>query len=133
MDGCVTVVRARANSRGLLQRVRETLRQVKAEHVGVVLNAVRAQAGGYYGRSIVDYYKYQNGAMNGHRDWLATSDVPKLFLDAVPGSILVGRQRELVRSWPALSEVTVKGSHFVPEDSPHEIGRALADWILTLR
>ena len=66
VDGVITVVRARANSRGLLQRVRDTLRQVKAEHVGVVLNAVRAQAGGYYGRSIVDYYKYQNGAMNGH-------------------------------------------------------------------
>jgi non-specific protein-tyrosine kinase len=66
VDGCITVVRARANSRGLLQRVRETLRQVKAEHVGVVLNAVRAQAGGYYGRSIIDYYKYQNGALSGH-------------------------------------------------------------------
>jgi capsular exopolysaccharide synthesis family protein len=65
VDGCITVVRARANSRGLLQRVRDTLRQVKAEHVGVVLNAVRAQAGGYYGRSIVDYYKYQNGHANG--------------------------------------------------------------------
>ena len=66
VDGVITVVRARANSRGLLTRVRDTLRQVKAEHVGVVLNAVRAQAGGYYGRSIVDYYKYQNGSMNGH-------------------------------------------------------------------
>jgi capsular exopolysaccharide synthesis family protein len=66
VDGVITVVRARSNSRGLLQRVRDTLRQVKAEHVGVVLNAVRAQAGGYYGRSIVDYYKYQNGGMNGH-------------------------------------------------------------------
>ena len=49
-----------------------------------------------------------------------------------PGSILVGRQRELVRTWPALTEVTVKGSHFVPEDSPHEIGRALAEWIPTI-
>jgi haloalkane dehalogenase len=64
--------------------------------------------------------------------WLAATDVPKLFLNAEPGSILVGRQRELVRSWPALTEVTVPGSHFVPEDSPHEIGRALADWIPTL-
>jgi capsular exopolysaccharide synthesis family protein len=66
VDGVVTVVRARSNSRGVLQRVRDTLRQVKAEHIGVVLNAVRAQAGGYYGRSINDYYKYQNGSMNGH-------------------------------------------------------------------
>ena len=64
--------------------------------------------------------------------WLAGSEVPKLFVDAQPGSILVGRQREFVRSWPALTEVTVTGSHFVPEDSPHEIGRAVADWLPTL-
>jgi capsular exopolysaccharide synthesis family protein len=66
VDGVVTVVRASRNSRGLLQRVRDTLRQVKAEHIGVVLNAVRSHAGGYYGRNILDYYKYQNGsAVNG--------------------------------------------------------------------
>ncbi|WNV75910.1 haloalkane dehalogenase [Geodermatophilus sp. DSM 44513] len=61
------------------------------------------------------------------------SAVPKLFLNAEPGSILVGRQRAFVRKWAALTEVTVPGSHFVPEDSPHEIGRALAEWIPTLR
>ncbi|MGY1844666.1 haloalkane dehalogenase [Modestobacter sp. SYSU DS0875] len=65
--------------------------------------------------------------------WLAHSEVPKLFLNADPGSILVGRQRTRVRRWPALTEVTVPGGHFVPEDSPDEIGRALADWIPTLR
>jgi haloalkane dehalogenase len=64
--------------------------------------------------------------------WLAHSDVPKLFLNADPGSILVGRQRGVVRKWPALTEVTVPGSHFVPEDSPHEIGRALAAWMPSL-
>jgi haloalkane dehalogenase len=64
--------------------------------------------------------------------WLAHSDVPKLFLNADPGFLLVGRQRGIVRRWPALTEVTVPGSHFVPEDSPHEIGRALAGWIPTL-
>ncbi len=53
-------------------------------------------------------------------------------MNADPGSILVGRQRDVVRSWPALTEVTVKGSHFVPEDSPHEIGRALAAWLPTV-
>jgi haloalkane dehalogenase len=68
----------------------------------------------------------------GYGQWLAHSDVPKLFLNADPGSILVGRQRGVVRRWPALTEVTVPGAHFVPEDSPHEIGRALADWIPTL-
>jgi haloalkane dehalogenase len=65
--------------------------------------------------------------------WLAGSDVPKLFIDADPGSLLVGRMRKLVRRWPALTEVTVPASHFVPEDAPDEIGRALADWIPTLR
>jgi len=64
--------------------------------------------------------------------WLAHTEVPKLFVNAEPGSILVGRQRQVVRRWPALSEVTVPGGHFVPEDSPDEVGRALADWIPTL-
>ncbi|MGD0540700.1 MAG: polysaccharide biosynthesis tyrosine autokinase, partial [Tepidisphaeraceae bacterium] len=61
VDGVVTVVRARVNTRGVLSRMRDTLRQVKAEHLGVVLNAVRAQGGGYYGRNIRTFYEYQNG------------------------------------------------------------------------
>jgi haloalkane dehalogenase len=65
--------------------------------------------------------------------WLRTSPVPKLFLAAEPGSILVGRQRAFVRKWAVLTEVTVPGAHFVPEESPHEVGRALAGWLPTLR
>jgi capsular exopolysaccharide synthesis family protein len=61
VDGVVTVIRARVNTRGVLSRLRDTLRQVKAENLGVVLNAVRAQGGGYYGRNIRTYYEYQNG------------------------------------------------------------------------
>lgn len=61
--------------------------------------------------------------------WLAHSGVPKLFIDADPGSILTGRLRTLVRKWPAVTEVRVPGSHFVPEDSPDEMGRAIADWL----
>jgi succinoglycan biosynthesis transport protein ExoP len=60
VDGVVTVVRARSNSRGLLQRMRDSLRAIKAEHLGVVLNGVRAQGGGYYGSTIKTYYEYQN-------------------------------------------------------------------------
>jgi capsular exopolysaccharide synthesis family protein len=59
VDGVVTVVRARSSSRGVLQRMRDGLRAVKAEHLGIVLNGVRSQAGGYYGRSIKTYYEYQ--------------------------------------------------------------------------
>ena len=64
--------------------------------------------------------------------WLRRASVPKLYLNAEPGSILVGRQRAFVRKWAGLTEVTVRGSHFVPEDSPHEIGRALSQWLPTL-
>jgi len=64
--------------------------------------------------------------------WLAASDVSKLFINANPGSILIGAQREFCRGWPNQREVTVTGAHFIQEDSPTEIGQAIADWILTL-
>jgi haloalkane dehalogenase len=63
-----------------------------------------------------------------YADWLATSEVPKLFVNAEPGSILVGSQREFCRTWPNQTEVTVAGNHFVQEDSADEIGRAIASW-----
>ena len=67
-------------------------------------------------------------------EWLASeASPPKLFVNAEPGSILIGRQRELVRSWPELTEVTVAGTHFVQEFSPHEIGAALREWMLAAR
>jgi haloalkane dehalogenase len=61
--------------------------------------------------------------------WLAQSDVPKLFVNAEPGSILTGSQREFCRTWPNQEEVTVRGAHFVQEDSPHEIGEAVATFV----
>ena len=64
--------------------------------------------------------------------WLATSDVPKLFINADPGAITTGAQREFCRSWPNQQEVTVKGIHFIQEDSPGEIGQAIADWHASL-
>ncbi len=60
--------------------------------------------------------------------WLTESDIPKLFVNAEPGSILVGAQREFCRTWSNQQEVTVAGMHFLQEDSPHEIGKAIADW-----
>jgi haloalkane dehalogenase len=68
-----------------------------------------------------------------YADWLAASDVPKLFLKAEPGAILTNdRLVNLVRGWPAVTEKTVAGIHFVQEDSPDEIGRAIADWMRAL-
>jgi haloalkane dehalogenase len=61
--------------------------------------------------------------------WLGGSPLPKLFVNANPGSILVGAQREFCRAWPNQQEVTVKGSHFLQEDSPVEIGQAIARFL----
>jgi haloalkane dehalogenase len=66
-------------------------------------------------------------------DWLSTSHVPKLFFRAEPGAILANdKDLAFIRRLPALTEVTIAGRHFVQEDSPHEIGRAIATWIKTL-
>jgi haloalkane dehalogenase len=66
--------------------------------------------------------------------WLAGEDSPpKLFINAEPGSILVGKQREFCRSWPNQTEVTVPGLHFIQEDSADEIGAAVAEFVRTLK
>jgi haloalkane dehalogenase len=65
--------------------------------------------------------------------WMAASDkLPKLFINADPGSILTGIQRDFCRTWPNQKEVTVSGTHFIQEDSPYEIGVAVADWLKTI-
>ncbi|HKV54925.1 MAG TPA: haloalkane dehalogenase [Candidatus Binataceae bacterium] len=71
--------------------------------------------------------------VNDYSGWLgSTTSPPKLFVNAEPGSILIGRQREFCRAWPNQREVTVSGSHFVQEDSPHQIGEAVAAWYRSL-
>lgn len=64
--------------------------------------------------------------------WLSGEEVPKLFVNAEPGSIMGDRVRELVRSWPNQTEVTVPGVHFIQEDSGQEIGQAIAEWLRVL-
>jgi len=61
--------------------------------------------------------------------WLARSPVPKLFVNAAPGSILTGAQRQFCRTWPNQREVSVRGTHFIQEDSPDEIGAAVVDFL----
>ena len=67
-----------------------------------------------------------------YADWLAISDIPKLFINAEPGAILIGEQREFCRTWTNQTEVTVSGSHFIQEDSPFEIGKAVSEWLQNL-
>ena len=67
--------------------------------------------------------------VHAYSEWLATSDVAKLFIDAEPGAILTGPQRDFCLGWPNQTVARAKGSHFIQEDSPDEIGKALSDWL----
>ena len=67
--------------------------------------------------------------MQQYADWMNTNEIPKLFIDADPGSILIGHQREFCRGWPNQTEKRVVGIHFVQEDSPDEIGETIAAWL----
>src|SRR3982075_1988377 len=64
-----------------------------------------------------------------YAQWMAENDLPKLFVNAEPGAILIGPVRDFCRSWKNQTEVTVAGSHFIQEDSGPAIGRAVADWM----
>jgi haloalkane dehalogenase len=68
------------------------------------------------------------GIVDDYGRWLAESPIPKLFINAEPGSILTGAARDFCRTWPNQKEIAVKGIHFIQEDSPHEIGHAVADF-----
>jgi haloalkane dehalogenase len=65
--------------------------------------------------------------------WLAQSPIPKLYIHAEPGAVDVGRRRAFVRQWPHQIEITVKGRHFIQEDSPTELGAAISEFVRELR
>jgi haloalkane dehalogenase len=68
--------------------------------------------------------------VDAYANWLAAAaELPKLFINADPGVILAGPQREFCRRWPNQQEITVRGSHFLQEDSPDEIGEAVAAFV----
>jgi len=72
------------------------------------------------------------GVAASYAEWMSHNQVPKLFINADPGAILVGPQREFCRQWPNQTEITVAGIHFIQEDSADEIGAAVADFAATL-
>ena len=63
-----------------------------------------------------------------YSSWMSLNEIPKLFINADPGAILIGEQREFCRKWKNQKEITVKGSHFIQEDSPHESGDVISEW-----
>ena len=67
-----------------------------------------------------------------YSSWMSINEIPKLFINADPGSILTGKQREFCRKWNNQQELTVRGNHFIQEDSPKEIGEAISNWYRNL-
>ena len=67
--------------------------------------------------------------VDSYAQWLSTTAIPKLFIDAEPAGFLIGAQREFCRAWPNQETVTVKGAHFLQEDSPNEVGDATARFV----
>ncbi len=64
--------------------------------------------------------------------WLASSDIPKLFIEAIPGAMFASH-RDFAKTWPSQTHVKIRGGHFVSEDSPYETGTAIADWLQKLK
>jgi len=69
---------------------------------------------------------------NNYAKFMNETQIPKLFINAEPGGILIGKQREIARQWPNQKEVTVKGGHFIQEVSPDEIGESIKDFLIGL-
>jgi haloalkane dehalogenase len=69
------------------------------------------------------------GIVESYAKWMAANEIPKLFVNADPGAILIGAQRDFCRSWKNQTEVTVSGSHFIQEDSGPAVGQAVAAWM----
>jgi len=66
-------------------------------------------------------------------NWLAQSHIPKLFINGEPGTLTRGRLREIIQHWPNQTEITVQGRKLLQEDSPDEIGMAIAAFAKRIR
>ncbi len=67
--------------------------------------------------------------VDSYAKWLSNSPIPKLFIDAEPAGFPIGAQREFCRAWPNQQTVTIKGSHFLQEEAPDEVGDATARFV----
>jgi haloalkane dehalogenase len=66
-------------------------------------------------------------------EWMSQVDIPKLFINIEPGYNITGRTRDFCRTWPAQTEVTVAGLHYLQEDGPDLIGAALSEWLTSVK
>ena len=109
------------------------LRAAIARNQGATVFAHQVEDPHRYGVATFDARGQVTAIAEKYAEWLSQSDIPKLLIVGDPGAIITGRTRDFCRTWPNQREVTVKGRHFLQEDSPHEIGAALADFIRQVR
>lgn len=64
--------------------------------------------------------------------FMAETQIPKLFIRADPGALILGGRERVPRAWPMVTEMVVPGRHFLPEESPNEVGRTSAAWLAAL-
>lgn len=64
-----------------------------------------------------------------HLEWMSKNEIPKLFVKGEPGGLIQGGRERVCRAWRNLSEISVKGNHYLPEESPNEIGKGIANWM----
>ena len=76
--------------------------------------------------------KHMRGIVKDYANWMATSDIPKLFINGDPGAVIFGSVRDYCRTWKNQQEVTVRGRHYLQEDSPREIGQAIVAWLASV-
>jgi haloalkane dehalogenase len=72
------------------------------------------------------------GIVQDYAHWMETSDTPKLFINGDPGAVIFGNLRDYCRTWKNQREVTVRGRHYLQEDSPREIGQAIVAWLASI-
>lgn len=73
--------------------------------------------------------KEVHARVSAHLEWMAKNEIPKLFIKGEPGGLIQGGRERVCRAWKNITEVSVKGNHYLPEDSPNEIGEAISNWL----
>jgi haloalkane dehalogenase len=76
---------------------------------------------------------YTHQVFSENKNFMATTKIPKLFINAEPGALLGNEfRRSEIRKWSNVTEVKVEGNHFIQEQCPKDIGGALSSWISLL-
>ena len=115
----------------VIKLVEESL--IQAAQRKLPYNEIEGQIDEKTGKINLSHFKEVVEIVKNYAKFMNETQIPKLFINADPGSILIGKQREIARQWPNQKEVTVKGGHFIQEVSPDEIGKFVREFLIGLK